>query len=147
MKILNHFILIAVVLISLSCKSDASNSEVQEATTANLDTPLQNSVKNISAEETKTLVLDNPEIEILDVRTPEEYGTGHLKKSENVDFLGSEFLKNIENLDPNKTYLVYCAVGGRSSQAAQLMRKQGFNNVYNSKEGFPALKKVGIEVD
>jgi rhodanese-related sulfurtransferase len=148
MKIRNLFILIAAVLISISCKSDASKSEVQEgATTANLVTPSQNSVKNISAAEVKTLMLDNLEIEILDVRTPGEYGAGHLKKSENVDFLGSEFLKNIENLDPNKTYLVYCAVGGRSNKAAQLMQKQGFNSVYNSKEGFSALKKVGIEVD
>jgi len=148
MKILSHFILIAAVLISISCKSDASKTEAQEgATTANLVTPSQNSVKNITAAEAKTLMLDNPEIEILDVRTPAEYGAGHLKMSENVDFLGSEFLKNIKNLDPNKTYLVYCAVGGRSSQAAQLMQKQGFNSVYNSKEGFSALKKVGIEVD
>ncbi len=147
MKILNHLILIAAVLISISCKSDSSKSGESGTTTANLVTPSQNSVKNISAEEAKTLMLENPEIEILDVRTPSEYGAGHLKKSENVDFLGSEFLKNIENLDPNKTYLVYCAMGGRSSQAAQLMQKQGFNNVYNSKEGFPALKKVGVEVE
>jgi len=147
MKILNHLILIAAVLISISCKSDASKSEVLAATTANLVKASQNSVKNISAVEAKTLMLDNPKIEILDVRTPVEYGAGHLKKSQNVDFLGSEFLKNIENLDPNKTYLVYCAVGGRSNKAAQLMQKQGFNNVYNSKEGFSALKKVGIEVD
>jgi len=147
MKILNHFILIAAVLISISCKSDASKSGESDTTIANLITPSQNSVKNISAEEAKTLMLENPKIEILDVRTPPEYGAGHLKKSTNVDFLGSEFLKNIENMDPNKTYLVYCAVGGRSSRAAQLMQKQGFNNVYNSKEGFSALKKVGIEVE
>ena len=147
MKFLNHFILIAAVLISISCKSDASKYGESDTTTANLVTPSQNSVKNISAAEVKTLILDNPEIEILDVRTPAEFGAGHLKKSENVDFLNSEFLKNIEKLDPNKTYLVYCAVGGRSSQAAQLMQKQGFNSVYNSKEGFSALKKVGVEVD
>jgi len=147
MKILNHFILIAAVLISISCKSDASKSGESDTTAANLVTPSQNSVKNISAEEAKTLMLDNPEIEILDVRTPAEYGTGHLKKSENVDFLGSEFLKNIKNLDPNKTYLVYCSMGGRSSQASQLMQKQGFNSVYNSKEGFSSLKKVGVEVE
>jgi len=147
MKILHHLILIAAVLISISCKSDASKSGESDTTTANLVTPSQNSVKNISAAEAKTLMLENPEIEILDVRTPAEYGAGHLKKSANVDFLGSGFLKNIENLDPNKTYLIYCAVGGRSSQAAQLMQKQGFNSVYNSKEGFSALKKIGVEVD
>jgi rhodanese-related sulfurtransferase len=147
MKILNHFILIAAVLISISCKSDASKSEAQGTTATNVVAPSQNSVKNVSAEEAKALMLAHPEIEILDVRTPAEYGAGHLKKSENVDFLGSEFLKNIKNLDPNKSYLVYCAVGGRSKQAAQLMQKHGFNSVYNSKEGFPALKKVGVEVE
>jgi len=147
MKILNHFILITAVLISISCKSDTSKSGESDTTTANLVKPSQNSVKNISAEEAKTLLLEHPEIKILDVRTPAEYGAGHLKNSANVDFLGSGFLKNIENLDPNKTYMVYCAVGGRSNKAAQLMQKQGFNSVYNSKQGFSALKKVGIEVE
>ena len=147
MKILNHFILVAAVLISISCKSDASKSEVLGATAENLVTSSQNSVKNISAKEAKALMLAHPEIEILDVRTPSEYGAGHLKKSKNVDFLGSEFHKNIKNLDPNKTYLVYCAVGGRSNQAAQLMQKQGFSSVFNSEEGFSALKKIGVEVE
>lgn len=147
MKILNHFILIAAVLISVSCKSDASKSEVQGETAENLVTPSQNSVKNISAAEVKTLMQDNPEIEILDVRTPAEYRAGHLKKSDNVDIFGSDFSKTIKNLDPEKTYLVYCAVGGRSNQAAQLMKQQGFNNVYNSKDGFTSLKRVGIEVE
>lgn len=147
MKILNHLILIAAVLISISCKSDASKSEVQGATDENLVTSSQNGVKNISASEVKTLMQDNPEIEILDVRTPAEYGAGHLKNSENLDVFGSEFSKTIKNLDPEKTYLVYCAVGGRSNQAARIMQKQGFNSVYNSKEGFTSLKKVGIEVE
>ncbi len=89
---------------------------------------------------------DTPEIEVLDVRTPAEYEAGHLKKSENVDFFGPDFSNTIKNLDPEKTYLVYCAVGGRSNQAARSMQKQGFLKVYNSVEGFRALKKVGIEV-
>ncbi len=147
MKIHKHFILIAAVLISTSCKSDGSKAEGKNAKTPNLVHSTQNSVKNLSAAEVKILMLDNPEIEILDVRTPGEYESGHLKKSENVDFLNSEFLKNIKKMDPNKTYLVYCAVGGRSSQAALLMQEQGFNSVYNSKDGFSALKKVGVEVD
>ena len=147
MKILNHYILIAAVMISISCKSDASKTEVQGATAENLETPSQNGVKNISAAEAKALMQEHPEIEILDVRTPAEFEAGHLKKSENVDFLGPDFSKTIKTLDPEKTYLVYCAVGGRSNQAAQLMQQQGFNNVYNSKEGFTALKKVGVEVE
>ena len=147
MKILNHFILIAAILLSISCKPDASNSEVKGETAEILVTSSQNTVKNISAAEVKSLMQDNHEIEILDVRTPAEYGAGHLKNSKNVDIFSSEFSKTISNLDPEKTYLVYCAVGGRSNQAAKLMKQQGFNNVYNSKEGFTSLKKVGIEVE
>jgi rhodanese-related sulfurtransferase len=49
-------------------------------------------------------------------------------------------------LDPEKSYLVYCAVGGRSSKAAVLMQKMGFKKVFGVSEGYSELKKAGVPV-
>lgn len=62
---------------------------------------------------------------LLDVRTPGEYRQLRLKGSQNVDFYNG-FDRQVEKLDKSKTYIVFCASGGRSQAAVGLMRAKGF---------------------
>ncbi len=73
---------------------------------------------------------------ILDVRTAKEYSDGHIPNAQNIDILNGDFEKAITNLNPEKTYLVYCKSGGRSSKACNMLDNQKFNNVYNLSKGF-----------
>ncbi|MEP7129034.1 MAG: rhodanese-like domain-containing protein [Chitinophagales bacterium] len=73
---------------------------------------------------------------ILDVRTPEEYAAGHIPQSVLINFNAPDFAAKIAALDKDKTYLVYCAVGGRSSKASAMMSEKGFKEVYNLQGGF-----------
>ncbi|MEI8003331.1 MAG: rhodanese-like domain-containing protein, partial [Methanothrix sp.] len=59
---------------------------------------------------------------ILDVRTPQEYGSGHLNGSINLDFKSPSFTDQIARLDRDKAYLIYCRTGVRSARALLLMR-------------------------
>ena len=68
----------------------------------------------------------NPSALLIDVRTPGEFGGGHLPKAQNLDFRSADFAEKVKNLDKSKPVLVYCLSGGRSAQAAELMRKEGF---------------------
>lgn len=68
---------------------------------------------------------------VIDVRTVEEYREGHYRFAQNLDWSGGVFQNNIEKLDKNKIYYLYCGSGGRSEQAAQFMKKKGFKKVYN----------------
>ncbi len=63
---------------------------------------------------------------LLDVRTAGEFGGGHLPKATNIDFRSPDFASKIKDLPKDKPVFVYCLSGGRSAQAAEILRKEGF---------------------
>jgi len=78
---------------------------------------------------------------ILDVRTEEEVEEGYITSAKNLNILkGQAFIYELEALDKNKSYYVYCKSGGRSGQASAIMRQMGFENVYNLIGGFQEWK-------
>ena len=74
---------------------------------------------------------------ILDVRTEEEVENGYIPNAVNIDIhLGQGFLDEIEKLDKQKKYYVYCRSGARSAQACAIMNSVGFENAFNLLGGF-----------
>ena len=84
---------------------------------------------------------------LLDVRTPKEYAAGHLKGAMLINIFDDNFSEQVAKLDKTKTVYVYCASGGRSSEAQELMLKSGFKNVVNLAGGIEAWKKAGLPVE
>lgn len=80
---------------------------------------------------------------ILDVRTPEEFSAGHLKRAEIIDFKAADFGKKLEELDRSKTFLVYCRKGVRSATAIRMMRDLGFTSIFHLYEGYDVWKSKG----
>lgn len=66
---------------------------------------------------------------LIDVRTAEEFATGHLDGAVNYDFESGAFLTALADLDPKAGYALYCRSGRRSALATELMRKNGFPDV------------------
>jgi thioredoxin 1 len=66
---------------------------------------------------------------VLDVRTQQEFSTGHIEKATNIDWNGKQFDSLILKLDKDKPVLIYCLSGGRSAKAAAHMRNLGFTKV------------------
>lgn len=94
---------------------------------------------NVTAAEALALVVSHPgdpDFLVLDVRTPSEYTSRHLKTALNVNFNSTAFEETLTKLDRKKTYLVYCASGNRSRQAAEVMRRLRFMRINNMTEGF-----------
>jgi rhodanese-related sulfurtransferase len=83
---------------------------------------------------------------IIDVRTPAEYAAGHLPGAINRDLSSPTFKDDIDKLEKNKTYLVYCASGARSTAAAQIMQGLGFPQIYNMDGGITAWIAQGLPV-
>lgn len=99
--------------------------------------------KDIEPKEAFTILeknRDNPEYEALDVRTPEEYNQGHIENTGFLNIQSKDFEDELEKLDKNKHYFVYCKSGVRSKKAANLMEKHGFKNIYNIIGGFEKWK-------
>lgn len=101
---------------------------------------------NISPEEFPELFQKTPGV-VIDVRTPEEYEQGYLAAAEFLfDWRGGEFQDAMKDLDKEETYYLYCRTGNRSGQAAELMRENGFEKVYNI-GGFQDLSAAGMETE
>jgi phage shock protein E len=84
---------------------------------------------------------------IIDVRTPEEYASGHIPGSRNINIKDPDFDRTILTLDKAKSYAVYCASGVRSGKAAGVMRDHGFMNVYTLEGGIRTWKEKGLPVE
>jgi rhodanese-related sulfurtransferase len=82
----------------------------------------------------KQLLLQD--LPLLDVRTPREYASGHIAKAVNIDYNALDFEAQINALDRNQPFLIYCAVGGRSAKAAAHMQALGFKKVYELQGGY-----------
>lgn len=69
---------------------------------------------------------------ILDVRTAREVADGIIPKAIHLDiYKGQEFIDELEKLDKDKSYYVYCRSGNRSGQACSIMNQLGIANAYN----------------
>jgi phage shock protein E len=84
-------------------------------------------------------LLAKPTTEVLDVRTPVEFVTGHLAQARNLNVNNDDFAQQVAQLDTSKTYVVYCRSGKRSSKAADIMYQKGFHHVVNG-GGYDDLK-------
>jgi rhodanese-related sulfurtransferase len=74
---------------------------------------------------------------IIDVRTEDEYESGKIPGSLNIDiYKGQGFIYKVEELDKAKNFYVYCAAGVRSANACGVMQQLGFENVFNLVGGF-----------
>jgi len=110
--------------------------------------PVQ-TIENITSQEAFNLIQDNqdnPDFVILDVRTPAEFASGHIENALNLDFYSETFRNELNNLDKNKTYLVYCKVGGRSRDALDIMAELNFKEAYNMAGGITAWKAKGLPI-
>jgi phage shock protein E len=83
---------------------------------------------------------------LIDVRTPGETSKGIIEGANTLDYFKKDFEKQVANLDPNKTYFLYCEAGGRSSETLELMKKLGFKEVYNLTGGFAAWKREKLPI-
>ncbi len=113
--------------------------------------------QSIFAQNTANTVLDpnefengitKAEIQILDVRTAEEFKTGHIKNALQADWKDqAQFKDRVQYVDKNRPVYIYCLVGGRSAAAAEWMRENGYSDVIELKGGINAWKKANKPVE
>jgi rhodanese-related sulfurtransferase len=116
----------ATIILLAGCSSTGS------ATTVNL---------NVSEFSQK---ITEPGVIILDVRTPEEFVSGHIEGALNIDFNSGNFANEITRLNPSENYAIYCRSGSRSGQAASIMHKAGFHDVSNLNGGVIDWTNAGL---
>jgi rhodanese-related sulfurtransferase len=88
--------------------------------------------------------LDNPIL--LDVRSDGEWAEGHLPQASYIPFQAPDFADQLAALDKSRPVLVYCAAGGRSSKAMNILNQSGQTEVYNLLGGIRAWSAAGQPV-
>ncbi len=78
---------------------------------------------------------------ILDVRTKEECSESKIPGSLNIDYYSENFKDNLDKLNKNLNYYIYCRSGNRSGKTVMILREKGFKNVFNLEGGILAWKK------
>ena len=76
-------------------------------------------------------------VQLVDVRTPNEFKNGHIKNAININFFNTgNFSKAFEKMDKSKPVYLYCRSGARSQKAARRLVDMGFSQIYDLKGGY-----------
>ncbi|HAI74754.1 MAG TPA: thioredoxin [Microscillaceae bacterium] len=110
-------VLSVVVLLVQACGSGSSSKQV------------------LSADDFDKQLKSTEKAQLIDVRTTKEFEDRHLANAQNIDINSSDFQTKMMKLDKEVPTFVYCLSGGRSKQAADWMRSQGFKQVFELKGG------------
>lgn len=131
------FLLTASVLAFTSCESkkEVNTESAEEASTV--------AVVNLNPTEFQQKSANGI---VLDVRTPDEVAQGKIPGAMAIDYYGSDFLTKVNELPKDKEIYLYCAVGARSQEAANLLIQQGFSKVYHLSGGIQAWSQSGLPI-
>lgn len=100
-----------------------------------------NSVEHVSVEEMK-LHLQMEDVQLIDIRTREEYNNAHILDAKNIVF-DEKFRKKLDTLDKFRPVLLYCTDGSKSKKAIKILKRRGFQNVQELDHGFTDWKAKG----
>jgi rhodanese-related sulfurtransferase len=106
-------------------------------------------VYEVTSQEAFDLIQENqgnPGFIILDVRTSSEFHNGHIEGALSIDVNLPSFSEELEQLDRNATYLVYCRSGNRSRTALAIMEDLGFTRIYHLTNGITQWVDAGLPV-
>lgn len=105
--------------------------------------------KNLTSKQFEALIKDDPNVQLVDVRTLAEYSEGHIPGSLNINVKDEENFPIAvdELLDKGKPIAIYCRSGKRSRHAAELLIKKGYTKVYNLDKGILNWIDEGLEIE
>jgi rhodanese-related sulfurtransferase len=129
MRKLAYFLVAAVALVACSSATDTG------------------ALETVSAQEAQGVIDQAPaDLVVLDVRTPEEFDSGHLANAVNVDFYAADFADQLAGLDKDVPYVLYCNSGNRSGEALDMMADLGFAQVTEVDGGIQAWAAAGLPI-
>lgn len=110
------------------------------------DKALAGSDANIELISPEALSKANNGIQLIDVRKPEEFSSGHIENAVNMNFYDADFKSQLNSLDKTKEVYLYCRSGGRSGKTAKMMKEMGFEKIYDLEGGMINWEKNSMKV-
>lgn len=134
---MKHFLLIftLVILSFQGCKNETSKEEGLGG------------IELISPQQVYDAVHSDDSIQLVDVRTKEEFSESHVKGAQNICVTDNDFKEKVKKLDKNKPVYVYCRKGGRSANAAAQLKEMGFTKVYDMEGGLTSWQEKQLQLE
>ncbi len=139
---MKKLLLICTVIFAVTLLSCKDESKINGAAT---ETVMSN-IKVVTPQEVYDALQEDATLQLIDVRTPEEYGVTHLKSSQNICVTTPGFEKKAAKLDKSLPVYVYCKKGGRSAQASQILADMGFTKIYDLQGGITNWESQELEM-
>ena len=115
-------------------------------TACSSDTTTQ-SIELVSPADAAQVIADDPTgLVVLDIRTPEEFNEARLADAIMVDFYADDFADQLDTLDKDVPYVMYCRTGNRTVEAVKTMKELGFLEVYEIDGGIVNWYEQGYPV-
>jgi rhodanese-related sulfurtransferase len=118
---------VILLMVALGCKTEPQDAKI------------------VTPEEMQS-ILELDGVQLVDVRTPEEYKEGYIEHSQNIDFKSPTFEEDIKKLDKTKPVIVYCKSGNRSAKSSKKLIEAGFEKVYDLEGGITEWRYKGFDV-
>ena len=109
-------------------------------------TDIKGDIELISPQQVYDAIYKDHSIQLVDVRTQEEYKGNHLKGAQNICVTSDDFKEKVKILDKNKPVYVYCYKGGRSAEAAIQLKDLGFTKIYDMDGGILLWEENKLEL-
>ena len=105
----------------------------------NKHTRYDENVREIDYENLKELIKSDADIEIVDIRSPQEFEERRIKYAINIPLY--DLKKNAECIlqEKNKLIVLYCGCGIRSKKAYKILKEKGYTNLYSLKGGIDEI--------
>lgn len=143
-----HISIYALIFLAIglvSCKDASKEVNTQEPVQQSEENVVQSGITLLSPDDFRKRIDVVGDIQLLDVRTPQEVATGTIAGAMNIDIMNNDFEKKVSVLDISKPVFVYCKSGGRSRRASEVLQKAGFLEIYDLNGGITAWKSAGLE--
>ena len=125
-------LVLVVLLLAAACSSGSDTATIEL----------------VSPAQAAQVIDDDPAgLVVLDIRTPEEFNEARLANSINIDYYDADFAEQLDGLDKNDPYVMYCRSGNRSSDAVKTMKELGFVEVYEIDGGIVNWYDSGFPIE
>ncbi len=141
-------VFLAALLISCSNSGNSTATKVKNVRVVETSKAVAATLKPVHAtctpHQVMNLIQKKKDLLLIDVRSAQELKEGKLSNSILIPFWN--IMRGNYNIPRNRPIMLYCAVGGRSYGAMQILAKKGYTEVYNMKGGISEWKKEGLPV-
>jgi thioredoxin 1 len=135
MKNIFSIVLLSTMTFFVACQNTDSNGQTNQVR------------QTIPVDQFEQKMAQTPNVQLVDVRTADEYSEGHLKNARNMNVNREDYKEQFGTLDKNRPVFVYCLSGGRSGNAAKIMEKMGFKEIYNMEGGIMKWDNAGKPIE